>query len=90
MKWVAMIVVENGKKFHVPDSLIEDYKNDFHDMKNNNDRDLLTAFRNAIIILLEMARKDANLLEDPDFIKDIIRALAVREALKQTKMLYDA
>lgn len=85
-----MIVVEQGKKFNVPDGMIENYKNDFHDMKMRHDRDTLTFFRNAVIIMLAMAKKDAGLLKDPEFVKDIIRALAVREALKQTNMLYDA
>lgn len=85
-----MIVVENGKKFNVPDNMIENYKSDFQDMKMRYDRDTLTFFRNAVIIMLAMVKKDAGLLKDPDFVGDIIRALAVREALKQTNMLYDA
>jgi hypothetical protein len=90
MRWAAMIVVEQGKKFEVPDNMIENYKSDFQDMKIKHDRETLTFFRNAVIIMLAMAKQDAGRLKDPDFVGDIIRARAVREALKQTNMLYDA
>lgn len=85
-----MIIVEQGRAFEVPDSMIEHYKEDFHDMKIRHDRDMLTFFRNSVVIILAMAKKDVSLLKDPDFIGDIIRALAVKEALKQTNLLYDA
>lgn len=85
-----MIVVEQGKKFNVPDNMIENYKSDFHDMKIKHDRDTLTFFRNSVIIILAMVKKDESLLKDPEFVGDIIRALAVREAMKQSNMLYDA
>ncbi len=39
-----MIVVEQGKKFEVPDNMIENYKSDFQDMKIKHDRETLTFF----------------------------------------------
>ena len=70
--------------------MIEQYREDFEGMKADRDRETIVFFRNSVILILAMIKKDKAVLEDQDFLSDAIRALAVREALKQTNLLYDA
>ena len=91
MKWEAEVIVrEGGRAFSIPDGMIKQFKEEFIDVKKNNDRDYLLFLRNSIIIIINMIRRDPSLLNDQDVVQDMIKALAMREALKQNRMLHDA
>ncbi len=85
-----MIVREAGRAFSIPDNIIEQFKQDFDDVRKRDDRDYLIFLRNSIIIIINMIRRDPSLLNDQEVVQDMIKALAMREALKQNKMLHDA
>ncbi len=85
-----MIVREAGRAFSIPDNMISQYREDFDGVRNRDDRDYLIFLRNSIIIIVNMVKRDPSLLNDQEVVQDMIKALAMREALKQNKMLHDA
>jgi hypothetical protein len=85
-----MIIEQDGAKYNVPDHLIDDLKLEFEEMRKEDDRERLVFLRNSIILITALLKKKPRLADDPDFCKDMIHALAVREALKHHNMLYDS
>ena len=85
-----MIVDQDVRSYNVPDHMIEEYREEFEELKKDWDRDHLVFLRNSIIIITALLKKRPRLADDPDFCKDMIHALAVREALRHHNMLYDA
>lgn len=84
-----MIIVQDGRSYNVPDHIIDEYKQECEELKKEPDRDHLVFLRNSIIIITAILKKSPKMADDPNFCKDMIHALAVRQALLHHNMLYD-
>lgn len=85
-----MLVKILNTKLYIPDSLIDHYAEDFSVLQRIRHRDSLMDIREQIVEIFEIAAEDPEVMYDEDYLEDIIEALAMRQALIELKMMYDA
>lgn len=79
-----------GEEFNIPDVLISTFVKQFDGLPGSGDHQAVMMLRNSIGEVLDLIAEDPEVLEEPDYMSDFVRALAVRQALSQHGILYDA
>ena len=79
-----------GSEIEVPDFLIEKYSKDFAGLPGKSMRESVLDLRETVSEILDYVAEDPEILRQPEFLSDFLRALAVRQALKYHGVLYDA
>jgi hypothetical protein len=74
----------------IPTLLIDKFADDFKDLAGSKNRESVYMLRDAIDDVMDLVYEDPEMLQDPVYKKDYIRAVAMREALKKHGIYYDA
>jgi len=79
-----------GSNFEVPDILIEMFTKDFDGIAGKCLFEQKGQLRDSINEIVEMVAMEPDILEEPEYMTDFIRALAMKKALETHGILYDA
>lgn len=85
-----MLAKLNGAEFYIPDELVDDYANQFIPLKKWDNRGSLNELREDILDIFDVVMQDPEALYDPEFLEEFVQTLAMRQALLNIGMLYDA
>lgn len=85
-----MVVSYCGSDFEVPDILVEKFFEDFNNLPGSAHRESVYSLRDAIDEIMDVVADDPEILDEADYMHDFIHALAMRKALEQHGILYDA
>lgn len=85
-----MMINYYGNEFEIPDILVDKYIKDFDGLPGSKNRDSVMELRDSTESVLEYVAEDPETLMDPECLSDFIKALAMRQALQQLGVLYDA
>jgi hypothetical protein len=84
-----MLVECDGIEIEIPEILIEKYIKDFDGLPGKNHEAVLE-LREAINSVLECVTIDPDILEEVEYVRDFVKAMAMRTALEKHGILYDA
>ena len=76
--------------FDVPDFIIGKYLKDFDCLPGSGNRESVLQLRNAVDEVLDIAEYDPEILEEPAYLCDFIKALAIQQAMRKLGILHDA
>ena len=76
--------------FDVPDIMVEKFFKDFDGLPGSGMHDSVSALRESINEILEVVAEEPDILDEPEYLHDFIRALAMKKALENHGILYDA
>ena len=85
-----MLVEHYGSKFEVPDLLIDNFLKDFDSLPGSGYREGICQIRASIDEILEIVAEEPDIIEEPEYLLDFIRALAMKQALGKLGILYDS
>ena len=85
-----MIAELNGAQFHIPDELVDEYANQFRPLKKWDNRGNLNILREDILDIFDVVMEDPEALYDPEFLEEFVQTLAMKQALQNLNILYDA
>lgn len=77
-------------EFEIPDILIDKYSKDFDGMAGKSLRDEILDLRDSANSVLEYISEEPEALEDDEILCEFINAMAVRQALQNNGLLFDA
>jgi hypothetical protein len=84
-----MLVKCNERVYSIPDSLIAKYTKEFEPLTNSGLRDDINLLRDSVYQILLMVSMDPTMLEEKEYLNDFINALAIKQGLKNNKVLHD-
>jgi hypothetical protein len=70
--------------------LIERFVDEFKGLTGGKNYDAVCTIRDLIGDILDMVYDDPDIIEEPDFQTDFVRAMAMQEAMKRHGIYYDA
>ena len=79
-----------GSEFDIPDLLINKFSKDFDSLPGSGHREGVQQLRDCIDDILGIVSEEPEILEEPDYMVDFLRALAMRQAMNGLGILYDA
>ena len=85
-----MIAELNGAQFHIPDELVDEYASQFMPLKKWDNRGNLNILREDILDIFDVVMEDPEALYDPEFLEEFVQTLAMKQALQNLNILYDA
>ena len=85
-----MLARLNGAEFHIPDELVDEYVIQFIPLKKFEHRDNLNVLREDILDIFDVVMQDPEALYEPEFLEEFVNTLAMRQALQNIGILYDA
>ena len=85
-----MLVEYCGSDFDVPDLLIEKFYKDFDSLPGSGYREGVQRLRDCIDDILDVVAEEPEILEEQEYMTDFLRALAMRQAMNNLGILYDA
>lgn len=85
-----MMVKCYGSEFDVPDLLIDKFLKDFETLPGSGYREGIYQLRGSINEILDVVADEPEIIHEPEYHTDFIRALAMRQAMGDLGILYDA
>jgi len=85
-----MMVECYGSEFEVPDLLVNKFLKDFETLPGSGYREGVYQLRESIYEILDVVADDPELLHEPDYHTDFIRALAMKQAMGELGILLDS
>ena len=85
-----MMVECYGSEFEVPDLLIDKFLKDFDTLPGSGYREGVYQIRESIDEILDIVAEDPDIIEEPEYLTDFIKALAMKQAMGELGILYDA
>lgn len=85
-----MLVKCYDSEFEVPDLLVEKYYKDFDCLPGSGRNEDVASLRGSTDEIVDIIAEDPEALEEPEYMNDFIKALAIRKALEKHGILYDA
>jgi hypothetical protein len=85
-----MMVEHYGSKFEIPDLLIDKFLKDFDSLPGSGYREGICQIRDSIDEVLEIVAEEPDIIEEPEYLTDFIRALAMKQAMDKLGILYDS
>ena len=85
-----MVVECYGSEFEVPDILIDKFLKDFDTLPGSGYREGVCQLRESIDEILDIVADEPEVIEEPEYLTDFIRALAMKQAMSNLGILYDA
>lgn len=79
-----------GSEFEVPDLIVEKFLKDFDALPGSKYRQGVYELRDSIEDVLAYAAEEPEILQEPEYHVDFIRALAMRQAMSKLGILHDA
>ena len=77
-------------QFDIPDILIEKFAKDFECLPGSGQYDSIRQLRESVYDILDLIAEEPELLDEKDYLTDFIQALAMKQALANNGILYDA
>jgi len=85
-----MLVQYYGSEFEIPDLLINKFLKDFSSLPGSSYREGVHQIRNSIEEITSMIAEDPEILHEPEYLSDFLKALAMKQALQNLGIFYDA
>ena len=85
-----MLVQYYGSEFEIPDLLINKFLKDFSSLPGGSYREGVHQIRNSIQEITDMIAEDPEILHEPEYLSDFLKALAMKQALQNLGIFYDA
>lgn len=79
-----------GKSFEIPETMINSFMVELHEVTQPGNRDALEHVREITGLVLETLADDPELMRDKEYEDDFIKAHAMRQALANYGILFDA
>jgi hypothetical protein len=79
-----------GVEIEIPDLLIDKFVKDFDSLPGSGARESVCQLRESIGEILDVVAEEPELIEEKEYMQDFIQALAMREAMSELGILYDA
>jgi hypothetical protein len=77
-------------EFDIPDILVEKFFKDFDCLPGSGKTQEVNQLREVIYEVLDLVSEDPEVLEEPEYMVDFLRALAMKKALENHGIMYDA
>ena len=84
------MVEHYGSEFEIPDLLIDKFLKDFDSLPGSGYREGICQIRDSIDEVLEIVAEEPDIIEEPEYLTDFIRALAMKQAMDKLGILYDS
>ena len=85
-----MMVKCYGSEFEVPDLLVSKFLKDFDTLPGSGYREGIYQLRGSINEILDVVAEEPEILHEPEYLTDFIRALAMRQAMGELGILLDS
>jgi hypothetical protein len=85
-----MMVECYGSNIEVPDILINKFAKDFEGLAGSGYREGVEQLRAAIWEVIDLIDEEPDLLNEKEYATDFVRALAMKQALANHGILFDA
>jgi hypothetical protein len=85
-----MMVQCYGSEFEIPDQLIDKYFKDFDGLPGSGLRENICQIRDSIYEIVDIVEDDPDILHEEEYLKDFMKALAMKQAMDKLGILYDA
>jgi hypothetical protein len=79
-----------GSKFDIPDLLINKFAKDFDSLPGSGHREGVQQLRDCIDEILDVVVQEPDILNEPEYKTDFLKALAMRQAMNSLGILYDS
>lgn len=79
-----------GSEFDVPDLLVDKFLKDFETLPGSGYREGVYQLRESINEIMDVVSEEPDILHEPEYQVDFIRALAMRQAMNNLGILYDS
>jgi hypothetical protein len=79
-----------GHTFEVPEHLIKSYTKDFETLPGSGQRDAVLHLRNSVYEVFDYLAEDPEIIDEPEYRSDFIKAWAVYKALEVHGLLLDS
>lgn len=79
-----------GKSFEIPETMIDSFMVELHEVTQPGNRDSLEHVREITGLVLDTLTDDPELMRDKEYEDDFIKAHAMRQALANYGILFDA
>jgi hypothetical protein len=79
-----------NRLLEVPDSLIKKLTKDFDILPGGHNYAEVVVLRETIYEIMELVKLDPTMLDEAQYKEEVINALAMRQAMKNNGVLYDA
>ena len=79
-----------GSEFDIPNLLIDTYIKDFNALPGSGYREGVCQLRESIEEILDIIAEEPELLHEKEYHHDFIKALAMKQAMGELGILYDA
>jgi hypothetical protein len=74
----------------VPQIMVDQYLKDFEELPGSEKRDDVLRLRRSILDVTQCVWDHPELMRNPDYVNDLHRVLAMREAMRTLGVFYDA
>jgi len=85
-----MMVECYGSEFEIPDLLIDKFLKDFDSLPGSGYREGICQLRASIDEILDVVSIEPEVLHEKEYLDDFVRALAMKQAMGELGILYDA
>jgi hypothetical protein len=85
-----MMVECYGSEFEIPDLLIDKFIKDFDSLPGSGYREGICQLRASIDEILDVVSIEPEVLHEKEYLDDFVRALAMKQAMGELGILYDA
>lgn len=85
-----MMVKCYGSEFEVPDLLVSKYLKDFDTLPGSGHREGIYQLRDSISQILDIVAEEPEILHEPEYHTDFIRALAMKQAMGELGIFLDS
>ena len=79
-----------GREIEIPDLLIDKFVKDFDSLPGSCARESVCQLRESIGEILDILTEEPEILEEREYMQDFIQAMAMREAMLELGIFYDA
>jgi hypothetical protein len=79
-----------GRLIDVPDSLVDKFTKDFDSLPNSGQREAINELRNGVYEVMLLVQMDPDMLDDLAYRKDFVNSLAIKKAMENNGIMYDA
>jgi len=84
------VMVNNKYNLEVPDLLIDKFVDEFEPLPGGQNYEAVCILREMIEEVFDVFAEDPDMLEEDEYKADFIKAIAMREALIEHGIFYDA
>jgi hypothetical protein len=85
-----MLIQCYGTEFDIPDLLVNKFVKDFNSLPGSGYREGICQIRESIGEILDVVAEDPEMLHEPEYLSDFLRALAMKQAMDNLGILYDS